>query len=124
MRLIFSFFPIIIYHIKFNRLAVVRHLFSVYTIILTMNLYEFTFLLHEEAELQNLKKLVESLSGKVVEEQSWGKKDLAYPIKKATNANYYCWKVEMAAKDLPEFKRKLTFNDKLVRHLLLTISKN
>lgn len=81
--------------------------------------YSFTFLLNEESELANIKKLVESLSGKVLEEESWGKKTLAYPVKKTKSANFYSWKLDMQAKQMSELRKKLNFNEKLLRYLLL-----
>lgn len=81
--------------------------------------YSLTFLLNEESELANIKKLIDTLSGKILEEESWGKKDLAYPIKKIRAANFYFWTLEMDEKDMSELRKKLNFNEKLIRYLLL-----
>lgn len=84
-----------------------------------MNQYELIFLLNEESELGPIKKIIESHSGKILEEESWGKKTLAYPIKKLRTANYYSWKLEIDAKNISELRKKLNFNEKLIRYLLL-----
>lgn len=84
-----------------------------------MNQYEFVFLLNEKEELKNLKSLITSVSGKVLEEKSLGKKTLAYPIKKQTAAEFYEWKLELSPSTLQEFKKKIGFNEKLLRYLLL-----
>lgn len=81
--------------------------------------YEFVFLLNEEGELKNLKELIKSFSGKLIEEKSWGQKKLAYPIKKQGIAVFYDWGVELSPQNLSEFKKKLNFNEKLLRYLLL-----
>lgn len=81
--------------------------------------YEFVFLLNEEEELKKLKELVLSVAGKLLKENSLGKKQLAYKIKKNSSTNMYEWEVEMEATKLGEFKKKLSFNDKLLRYLLL-----
>lgn len=81
--------------------------------------YELIFLLNEESELATIKKLIESHSGKVLEEQLWGKKTLAYPIKKLRSANFYSWKFEIDEKNVTELRKKLNFNEKLIRYLLL-----
>lgn len=86
-----------------------------------MNQYDLTFLLNEESELENIKKLIESLSGKILEEEKWGKKTLAYPIKKNTTAEFYFWKFEMEQKNVNELRKKLNFNEKLLRYLLLIL---
>ncbi len=82
-------------------------------------MYDLTFLLNEESECETIKKLVESLSGKILEEEKWGKKSLAYPIKKTRTAEFYNWKFEMDTKNVTELRKKLNFNEKLLRYLLL-----
>lgn len=81
--------------------------------------YELVLLLDEEEEIKNIKELLKSLSGKLLEEKPWGKKTLSYAIKKNTSAYFYEWKAELEQKKISEFKRKLSFNDKILRYLLL-----
>ena len=81
--------------------------------------YDFTFLLNQEEELKIIKDLIASLKGKVTKEDSWGKKTLAFPIKKITVANFYNWQIEMETKVMKEFKKKLDYNEKLIRYLIL-----
>jgi len=90
-------------------------------IIAVMNKYELTFLLPEEAEAETIKTLIESLQGKISEEQKWGKRLLAYPIDKQMNGYYCTWFIEMEAKAMAELKKKLSFNEKLLRYLLLKV---
>lgn len=84
-----------------------------------MTKYEFVFLLNQEDELKNLQNLVTSLSGKLLEEKTLGKKNLVYPIKKNSSANFYQWKLELEPSKLNELNKKLSFNDVLIRYLLL-----
>ena len=84
-------------------------------------MYELTFLLNDEAELQTLNKLVTSLDGKLVNEKKWGKRELAYPINKVTAADYYTWTLNIAENQLSELRKRLNFNDKLIRFLLLKV---
>lgn len=86
-----------------------------------MSKYEMIFLLPEEEESKELVKLITSLKGKVEKEEKWGKKTLAYPIKKNNNAYYFHWVVDIEEKQLNELKKKLGFNEKLIRYLLLKI---
>lgn len=81
--------------------------------------YELTFLLNDEEELKNMKLLIESLGGKVITEEKWGRKNLFYKIKKNTSANFYNYVIEMERKNLQELRKKLNFNEKLIRYLLL-----
>ncbi|PIV09007.1 30S ribosomal protein S6 [Candidatus Roizmanbacteria bacterium CG02_land_8_20_14_3_00_36_15] len=82
--------------------------------------YEFTFLLNEEEELKKIKELITSLNGKINQEESWGKKTLAFPIKKNRSASFYQWIIELAKPQIKEFKEKLNFNTKIIRYLILT----
>jgi len=84
-----------------------------------MTKYEMTFLLNEESELKNIKETIESLSGKIVKENDLGKKILAYPIKKLNSARFYNFLIEIDKGKLLELKKKLNFNEKLIRYLLL-----
>lgn len=84
-----------------------------------MNKYEFTFLLNQEEELAKIKELITSLKGKIISEENWGKKNLSYKIKKNSVANFYHWIIEFSPKQIKEFKKKLNFNDKLIRYLIL-----
>lgn len=81
-------------------------------------IYELTILLPDETELANIKKLVTEHSGKVVKEDAWGKKTLAYSIKKQRSANFFSWDIEMPQNQVTEFRKKLNFNEKIMRYLL------
>ncbi|MBI2028000.1 MAG: 30S ribosomal protein S6 [Candidatus Levybacteria bacterium] len=89
-----------------------------------MIIYDLVFLLNEDNELTSIKQLVTSLKGKVLEENKIGEKRLAYPIKKSTTAKMYEWTMELEPSKLEEFKKKLNFNEKLLRYLLLKGEKN
>ena len=67
-----------------------------------MNTYDFTFILNDEAELSELKKILKSHSGKLVKEHPWGERVFAYPINKLLKSNYYTWEIEIDKKDLKE----------------------
>lgn len=84
-----------------------------------MSRYELVFLLANEEELKNIKDMLKAASGKLLEEKKWGEKSLAYPIKKASSANFFEWVLEMETGALADFKKKLGFNDKIIRYLLL-----
>jgi len=86
-----------------------------------MSKYELTFLLNEESELKILKELVSSLDCKIVKEEKWGEKTLAYPIKKLLKAVYYQWHLEMPKTNAMELRKRLQYNEKLIRYLLLAV---
>jgi ribosomal protein S6 len=81
--------------------------------------YELTFLLNEKEELKNLKDLVTSLKGEIVKEEDWGEKVLSFPIKNNDKAHFYNYVLNIEKSQVPELRKKLNFNEKLLRYLLL-----
>ncbi len=86
-----------------------------------MSQYEITFLLNEDKELPTLKALIASYKGKILKEDDWGVKPLSYPIKKSTAAHFYNWRLEIKSANMSDLKRKLNFNEKLMRYLILSV---
>jgi ribosomal protein S6 len=87
-----------------------------------MTVYELTFLLNDEEEVKKIRELAQTLQAKIIEETKWEKKPLVYPIKKNTSADFYIWKLEVDESKVNELKKKLDFNEKIIRYLLLKIA--
>jgi small subunit ribosomal protein S6 len=51
--------------------------------------------------------------------EDWGRRQLAYPIKKAHKAHYVLMNVECSASALAEVEDAFRFNDAVLRHLIL-----
>lgn len=83
--------------------------------------YELTFLLPEAEETKKVKELIHSLKGTIKKEESWGNKNLVYPIKKSSRAYFFNWQIDISKDKINELRKKLNFNEKLIRYLLLTI---
>ncbi|NTU73376.1 30S ribosomal protein S6 [Candidatus Roizmanbacteria bacterium] len=86
-----------------------------------MDVYELTLLLNIDNDVKAYKEHVASVGGTITEEIVWKNKPLAYPIKKQTNATYYIWKLEIAKDRVNELKKKLNFDEQLLRYLLLKV---
>lgn len=84
--------------------------------------YELTLLLLEEAEAKTIKDSINSIKAKIEKDDSWGKKTLAYPIEKNRSAYYLHWLLEIDERRVNELKKKLDFNEKLLRYLLLKVN--
>ncbi len=84
-----------------------------------MNQYEFIFLMSEEKDQKDLKELISSLTGKIIYEKAHGLKNLAYEIKKHKQANLFEWIIQFDMDKISEFKKKLGFNEKVIRYLIL-----
>jgi len=76
--------------------------------------------LKEEDKEKLLKKLKKWLAkGKILSQTSWGKKELAYPIKKQTTAEYLFLEMEVIPEKGGEIEKKLRLEESVLRHLLV-----
>lgn len=54
----------------------------------------------------------------VKKQKDWGKRELAYPIKKQKEANYFFWLLEAEPKKIVELEAKIRLESDIIRHLL------
>ncbi len=92
-----------------------------------MQQYELTVLVHPDLEseidktIATLKSLVTDNGGKVVREDNWGKKKLAYSIKKEDFAVYVAFDVELPAEAPLKISNALNIADYGLRYLLVKV---
>ena len=91
-----------------------------------MKNYELTLVVDPELTAEKrkkligtLKKAIEAVKGKVVKEDDWGKKDLAYPIKKKNMGYYLFWELKLAADSVKKVDQKLKLENEIIRYLLV-----
>lgn len=95
-----------------------------------IRVYELTFLVPPtytkselEAILESVEKAVVKKGGEVKNKDEWGKKELAYSIKKEGKAYdeaiYYHWKLEMEPEQANELKKELNLIDEVIRYLVV-----
>ena len=90
-----------------------------------MKEYELTILIHPDLEmnldpaLDKVKSLIDSNKGKITSEDDWGKKKLAYPIKKQEFAVYRFYTLELLAEAPAKISSVLTITDEVLRYLLV-----
>jgi small subunit ribosomal protein S6 len=88
-------------------------------------LYELTVLLHPDLEidlekpLKKVEKIITDNGGKVVNQDNWGKKKLAYPIKKQEFAVYVLMEVTIAPADANKVQGLLNITDEVIRYLMV-----
>lgn len=85
-------------------------------------MYEITFIVNDEKDADTLKDLLTAADGKIVNEKKWGKRAFSYPIQKMESGSYITWTVEVTEPKMKELKSKMTFNEKLVRFLILKVN--
>jgi small subunit ribosomal protein S6 len=90
-----------------------------------MRHYEIVFMVHPDrdaqvpAMLERYTKLISDGGGQVHRFEDWGRRQLAYPIKKAHKAHYVLMNIECNADVLNELSTAFRFNDAIIRSLIL-----
>jgi small subunit ribosomal protein S6 len=69
--------------------------------------------------IAKLSELVNKVGGSVDEVNQWGRRKLAYPIKRFTEGNYLLTKVKMKPAVTKELEANLRLSGKILRHLLI-----
>jgi small subunit ribosomal protein S6 len=77
----------------------------------------------QKEKLEKIKKIITSLKGEIKKTEEWGKKQLAYPIKKSEMGYYFLWEIQLPEKSLGELNQKLRIEESLLRYLIVKIGK-
>lgn len=92
-------------------------------IISLMQKYDLTVLVQKADIGDKIEKAVVAAGGRAGRMIEMGKKQLAYPIKKLSEAVFLSWTLELPAEVVLQLNRKLTIDKDIVRHLLVKTSK-
>ena len=90
-----------------------------------MRHYEIVFLVHPDqsaqvpAMLERYKSTIEATSGTIHRLEDWGRRHLAYPIRKVHKAHYVLMNVECDQATLEELETGFRFNDAILRSMTL-----
>jgi small subunit ribosomal protein S6 len=91
-----------------------------------MREYEITYLVSDEVLENDLNKVTGKVSavisdaqGKIKKEEVWGRRKLAYPIRKQNFANYVTLSTELPSEQIANIDRELRLMPQVLRHLLI-----
>ncbi|MGH8475667.1 MAG: 30S ribosomal protein S6 [Methylococcales bacterium] len=90
-----------------------------------MRHYEIVILIHPDqsgqvpAMIERYRSLIDSSSGKIHRLEDWGRRQLAFPIKKIHKAHYLLMNIECNDEVLAELESGFRFNDAVLRNLIL-----
>ena len=84
-----------------------------------MQKYDLTVLVQKADVGEKIEKVIKAVGGKAGRMIEMGKKQLAYPIKKLSEAQFLSWTVELDSPSVIQLDRKLTVDKEVVRHLLV-----
>ncbi len=91
-----------------------------------MRHYEIVFLVHPDqssqvqAMVDRYKATIEEAGGVIHRLEDWGRRHLAYPIKKIHKAHYVLMNVECDQETLTELESGFRFNDAILRSMTLS----
>jgi len=89
-----------------------------------MNQYEIAVLYHPDLEIDlekatsRVEKIFTDNGGSVTNVDNWGKRKLAYPIKKNEHAVYVFYTVELPAQSVRKVESVLNITDEVIRFLI------
>ncbi|USN96479.1 MAG: 30S ribosomal protein S6 [Candidatus Nomurabacteria bacterium] len=93
-----------------------------------MKEYELTVLIHPDLEvdldapLKKVRDIVTGAGGEIVSEDNWGKKKLAYRIRKEDFAVYVYFDVKLPSDAPLKISNTLNITDEVLRYLLVSVN--
>jgi small subunit ribosomal protein S6 len=89
-----------------------------------VNQYEIAVLYHPDLEIdlekasKKVEKIITDNGGKIVKTDNWGKRKLAYTIKKLDHAVYVFYTVEMPGENVAKVEQVFNITDEIIRFLI------
>lgn len=91
-----------------------------------MAAYELIYIISPEVSDEELPQVIEKMSqsvanagGNVVEVAQWGRKRMAYPIRRFAEGNYVFNRIELEPVKVKEIEANLRLSDEVLRHLVV-----
>ena len=94
-----------------------------------MRHYEVVFMVHPDqsdqvpAMIERYRSMIESAKGVIHRLEDWGRRQLAYPLNKVHKAHYVLMNIECDNETIAEFEHSFRFNDAILRHLTVKMTK-
>jgi small subunit ribosomal protein S6 len=92
--------------------------------------YELMVLLHPDLEIdvetpiKKIEGLVDAVGGKVTKRDNWGKKRLAYRIKRQDFAVYIYFELKIEPSQVRQFENTILITEEVLRHILVVHEEN
>lgn len=69
--------------------------------------------------LERLSQTVTSRGGEIVDVNHWGRRRLAYPIKRHLEGNYVVSQIKLDPGQVPDLESNLRISEEVIRHLIV-----
>jgi small subunit ribosomal protein S6 len=89
-----------------------------------LNQYELAVLYHPDLEIDlekassKVEKIITDNGGKITKTDNWGRRKLAYPIRKQEFAVYVFYTVDMSADNVQKVEQTFNITDEVIRFLI------
>jgi len=89
-----------------------------------MGKYEILYIVHPDLEASidkitdRVRSLIETKKGKIYYEENWGKRKLAYEIRKTDVGIYLLWYFEVAKDAISKIERDLRLTEEIMRYMI------
>ena len=96
-----------------------------------MNKFEVVLILSPELGSSNFKSEIEKFvnqiktnSGKIINQEDWGIRELSYNIKKFKKAFYNFFQIEASGKIIKDLSKELNQSENLLRHIFIKVNEH
>ena len=74
-----------------------------------------------ESEIQSHEEIISELGGSIVSKESWGLRNLAYPIKNNKKAFYELMNIDLPNENIKKINEKLNLNENIIRYITVKV---
>lgn len=92
-----------------------------------MRKYELVVLLHPDLEIDvdtpiaKIEKIITAAGGNVTKKDNWGKRKLAYRIRKQDFAVYVCFDLMVEPGGVAKIERDILLTEEIMRHIIVAV---
>jgi len=91
-----------------------------------MHDYELVYILQADLDdtvlngiAENIEALINNSHGEIVKEDRWGRRKLAYPIRKFKEGYYVCVTFKVDPQEVVNIRRALGYNENVLRYIVV-----
>ena len=74
-----------------------------------------------ETEIKNHNEIISKFNGSIVSKESWGLRNLAYPIKNNKKAFYELMNIDIPNEKIKMINEKLNLNENIIRYITIKV---
>ena len=74
-----------------------------------------------ETEIKNHEDTISELNGNIISRESWGLRNLAYPIKNNKKAFYELMNIDLPNENVKKINEKLNLNENIIRYITIKV---